>query len=118
MKENEFAQKLAARLDRAPISPEVELRLRRAREAAVVQARARAEPVSAMEAGSVLVHFWRGHRAACLGLLLAVLMAMAGSAWQWQRTRVAERALEIELLADDVPVEFLLSDRADQWIHR
>lgn len=118
MKEHDFARKLASRLDRAPVSPEAAARLRKAREAAVARAVAKAEPVSATKVGHTLVFFWHEHRAACIGLLLAVLVAMAGSAWQWQRTRAVERALEIELLADDVPVEFLLSDRTEQWMRR
>lgn len=52
-----------------------------------------------------------------MGLLLAIMVAMGGSGWQWQQSRALERALDIELLADDVPVEFL-SDRVDQWTRR
>ncbi len=118
MNERQFAHKLTARLNRAPISPDVAVRLCKAREAAVERAVAKAEPVSMMRAGNALVHFWQGNRMASVGLLFAVLVAVTGSAWQWQQTRAAERSLEIDLLVDDVPVDFLLSDRTEQWIRR
>lgn len=118
MKEQEFARKLAWRLDRTPVPAEVGLRLRKAREAAMARAEANASPVSAMRLGNTLVHFWHEHRVSCVGLLLALLVAMGGSAWHWQQTRAAERALDAELLADEVPVDFLLNDRTEQWMRR
>lgn len=119
MKEREFARKLTSRLDDAPLSSTAEMRLRKAREAAVNHAMAKgAVASSVVMSGNVLMRFWHGHRMACMGLLLTLLVAIAGSAWQWRQMRAAERALDIELLADDVPVDFLLNDRVDAWKRR
>lgn len=110
MNEREFAQKLTRQLDRAPVSPNAAERLRAAREAAVAHASAKTAPGLA-RAGNGLVRFWHRHQAASIGMLLALSLAVAGSGWQWHQAREAERALEIQLLADELPMDALLSER-------
>lgn len=110
MNEREFARKLTRQLDRAPVSPKAAERLRAAREAAVAHASAQAVP-GLVRAGNGLVRFWHRHHAASIGMLLALSLAVAGSGWQWHQAREAERALEIQLLADELPMDALLSER-------
>lgn len=110
MNEREFARKLTRQLNRAPLAADTAQRLRTAREAALAHAATRS--VGGINgAGGVLVRFWHQHRAAGVGMLLALLVALAGAGWQWQQMREADRALEARLLADELPVELFLNER-------
>lgn len=109
MNEREYAKKLIRQLNRAPIPPKAADRLRAARGIAVAHAMAKASP-GWSRSGNVLVRFWHQHQAVGVGLLLVLLLAVAGGGWQWQQHREAERALEVQLLSDELPVELFLSE--------
>lgn len=108
MNEHEFAQKLTRQLNQAALKPDVAQRLRNAREQAVLRA---SNASGWQESGGVIVRFWHHHQAAMLGFLFALLLAMAGTGWHWQQNRNADRELEAQLLADELPVEAFLSER-------
>lgn len=112
MNERELAQKMTRQLNRVTISPIVAQRLRSAREAAVNRAAVRTAPGWA-RAGNSLVRFWNQHHAASIGLLLALAISLAGAGWQWRQHQVreADRALEVQLLTDELPVDLFLSER-------
>lgn len=108
MKEREFARKLARELNRAPVSAKAAQRLRQAREGAVE--RAAAQPVNVVAGiGNLLVSFWHRHHSASIGFLLALMLALAGSGWQWHQTLQAERSLEAQLMLDELPMDLFLN---------
>lgn len=117
MNEREFARKIKVQLEGKPISPAAADRLRLAREAAVARATAKST-AGHLALGGVLVRFWHQHHVASIGMLLAVLLALSGSGWQWRQSREADRTLEAALLVDDLPVDLLLNERFDQWTRR
>ena len=112
MNEREFTQKLTRQLNGAPVSSNVAQRLRSAREAAVNIAATRSAS-GWSRAGNALVRFWHQHHAASIGLLLALAIAVGGAGWQWRQhqVRAADRALEVQLLSDELPVDLFLSER-------
>ncbi|MDR3413902.1 MAG: DUF3619 family protein [Formivibrio sp.] len=109
MNEREFAQRVTRTLNRATVSPKVADRLRSAREMAVAHASTQGSGWTSN--GNVLVRFWHRHHAACIGLLLVLTLSVAGSGWQWHQAREADRALEAQILADELPMDVLLSGR-------
>lgn len=112
MNEREIAKKMTRQLNRDSVSPAVAQRLRSAREAAVSRAAVRTAP-GWVRAGHGLVQFWHQHHAASIGLLLALAISLAGAGWQWRQHQVreADRALEVQLLTDELPVDLFLSER-------
>lgn len=115
MNEIKLSQKLKTALDAAPVSSRAATRLAVARAEAVARAAELAGAGQTLQQGNRLVRFWHLHTQMCsLGAILLVLM-LAGSAWQWQQHRAAERALDAELLSDELPMDYLLSGEVKPW---
>ncbi len=108
MNEREFAQKLAHELNRAPVSAKAAQRLHHARKAAVE--RAAAQPATVVAGiGNLLVSFWHRHHSASIGFLLVLMLALAGSGWQWHQALQTERSFEAQLMLDELPMDLFLN---------
>lgn len=110
MNEREFAKKLKAQVQQPALSASASARLRQARESAVACAVKQTAPGYATVHGAI-ARFWHQHHAVSIGLVLALLIAAGGTGWQWQQAREADNVLVASLLADDLPVDMLLSGR-------
>ncbi|XZG70891.1 hypothetical protein ACTSKR_03220 [Chitinibacteraceae bacterium HSL-7] len=51
------------------------------------------------------------YAAACV-----VVLASGWVGWQWSQTRLNDSALELALLSDDVPTDFLASPEVSTWL--
>ncbi|WP_148714302.1 DUF3619 family protein [Chitinolyticbacter meiyuanensis] len=96
-------------LDAAPLSPAVATRLAQARQRAVAPA---ARPFS-------LTHWLSrqfGSHPTAWGAGLAFGLAIAfGGVWQWQQVRALDANVDLQLLADDVPLDMYVSNDFEKW---
>ncbi len=100
-----------AALDARAVSPQVAARLAQARQRAVARAgeRARFNPLR-----------WLGERfgahPAAWGAGLAFgLAVLVGGTWQWQHASAVDPMLDLQLLADEVPLDIYVSNDFDKW---
>ncbi|GGP22150.1 DUF3619 family protein [Silvimonas iriomotensis] len=121
MNERDFGRQVKTVLDQAPVSARVEARLAAARQRAVARAaEIQRRPVLVTRLAGASHWFsekWHAHPAAwSTGVAFALLLAFS-AAWQVQVHSVeAERtAVDVQMLADEVPLDTFIDTRFEQW---
>jgi hypothetical protein len=103
-----------------PVRPEIEERLRRARELALERQQPEAAPAYAW-AGNVLGELggWSGIALRVL-LPLALLVASGATIYTWQQNQRAAELEEIDslLLTDDLPIDAYLDRGFQNWLKK
>ncbi len=121
MNENEFGARIARTLDTGleDIEPGVLRRLATVREAAIARVRA-AETVGSLSPAGMagLGGLLRpsGFRRRMLWPALALVAGLLVT-WYWQVITTQPEGEEIELLADELPLDAYIDKGFDQWLH-
>ena len=116
--EQEIGRKLAQALDAAPVSARAQARLAQARQQAVARAaHLQRRPVLVSRLAGAQRWFtdqWHAHPAAW-GAGLALVLSVGGW-WQMQmNTSSPDHSLDVQLLADEVPLDTFTDVRFEQW---
>lgn len=121
MQEREFGLKVKSVLDQVPVSANAQARLNTARRQAIARAaelQRRPLLVSRLAGMSHwLSEKWHEHPAAW-GTGAAFVLAIAvGGWWQLQNQALgdADHAVDVQLLADEVPLDTFIDTRFEQW---
>jgi hypothetical protein len=121
MKESDFGRQVKTVLDQVPVSARAQARLAAARQQAVARAaQMQRRPVLVTRLAGASHWFsekWHAHPAAwSAGVAFALLVAF-GAAWQAQVHSIeAERtAVDVQMLADEVPLDTFVDTRFEQW---
>ncbi|HSC79343.1 MAG TPA: DUF3619 family protein [Chitinolyticbacter sp.] len=98
-----------AALDGAPVSPAVARKLAQARQ------RALAGGAAPFSLSHWLSRQFGSHPAAwSAGLAFSLAIAL-GCVWQWQQVRAVDPNVDLQLLADEVPLDMYVSNDFDKW---
>ncbi|GAA5786781.1 hypothetical protein YWS52_31050 [Chitiniphilus shinanonensis] len=100
-----------AALDARAVSPEVAAKLAQARQRAVAHAGAR----GGFNPLRWLSEQFGAHPAAWGAGLAFGLAVVVGGTWQWQHARAVDPSLDLQLLADEAPLDIYVSNDFDKW---
>ncbi|KPC49399.1 DUF3619 family protein [Amantichitinum ursilacus] len=117
--EHEFGQKVASVLDNSPLSAHAQTRLAQARQAAVAHAAARQRrPVLVNRMAGLsgwMADHWHAHPAAWSAGVAFALALTVGGWWHLQAGVTPDHALDVQLLADEAPLDTFTDVRFEQW---
>ncbi|UXY16124.1 DUF3619 family protein [Chitiniphilus purpureus] len=111
--EQQLGRLVRSALDGTPLSEAAAVRLAAARQSAVAHARPDLSlPLRALR----WLQAQCGDHPAAWGAGLAFgLAVLVGGAWQWQHVRATDPSLDLQLLADEVPLDVYVSNDFDKW---